>query len=75
VGSDVLTSAQQNFTSLHEEIERLHVENTSEDFFSNLAKELTQKQLQEYVTLSKRVATRLFASQNDSAVRALVRKL
>lgn len=59
VGSDVLTSAQQNLTSMHEEIDRLQAENTSEGFFSSLAKELTKKQLQEYVTLSKIVAVRL----------------
>lgn len=56
VGNDVLTSAQQNLTNLHEEIERLQAENTSAGFFSSLAKELTKKQLQEYVALSKRVA-------------------
>lgn len=58
VGNDVLTSAQQNLTNLHEEIERLQAENTSAGFFSSLAKELTKKQLQEYVALSKRVAVR-----------------
>jgi len=60
VGSDVLTSAQHNLTSLREEIVRLQADNTSEGFFSSLAKELTKNQLQEYVALSKRVAVRIF---------------
>lgn len=60
VGSDVLVSAQQHLTTLRQEIERLQAENTSEGFFSSLVKELNRKQLQEYVTLSKKVAVNFF---------------
>ncbi|KAG0628562.1 hypothetical protein M758_1G035800 [Ceratodon purpureus] len=56
IGSDILVSAQQHLTSLRQEIDRLQAENTSEGFFSTLSKELNKKQLQEYVTLSKKVA-------------------
>jgi hypothetical protein len=64
VGSDVLVSAQQHLTSLRQEIERLQAESTSEGFFSSLAKELNKKQLQEYVTLSKKVAVRFICISN-----------
>lgn len=59
VGSDVLTSAQENSTKLRDEIERLQAEDTAEGIYSSLAKGLTKTQLREYKTLSERIAVRL----------------
>lgn len=59
VGSDVLSSAQDNFTKVRDEIERLQAEDTAEGIYSSLAKGLTKTQLREYKTLSERIAVRL----------------